>query len=52
MSELPFAVGAATLASAASGEEHPGASGEASASAGVILAALAYLVAFVLCIVG
>jgi hypothetical protein len=52
MSELPFAVGAATLASAAPGEEHPGESGVASASAGVILAALAYLVAFVLCIVG
>jgi hypothetical protein len=51
-SALPFAVGAATLASAAPGEEHPGESGEASASAGVILAALAYLVAFVLCIVG
>lgn len=51
-SALPFAVGAATLASAAPGEEHPGESGEASASAGVILAALAYVVAFVLCIVG
>jgi hypothetical protein len=51
-SALPFAIGAATLAAAAPGEEHPGESGEASASAGVILAALAYVVALILCIVG
>jgi hypothetical protein len=51
-SALPFAVGAATLAAAAPGEEQPGESGEAPASAGVILAALAYIVAFVLCLVG
>jgi len=51
-SALPFALGAATLAASAPGEEQPGESGEASASAGVILAALAYVVAFVLCLVG
>jgi hypothetical protein len=51
-SALPFAFGAATLAAAAPGEEHPGETGEASASAGVILAALAYVVAFVLCLIG
>src|SRR3954454_13379401 len=51
-SALPFAFAAATFVSAAPGEEHPGETGEASASAGVILAALATVVAFVLCIVG
>src|SRR3954452_25489473 len=51
-SSLPFAFAAATFVSAAPGEEHPGETGEASASAGVILAALATVVAFVLCIVG
>jgi hypothetical protein len=51
-SSLPFAFGAATLAASAPGEEQPGESGEAPASAGVILAALAYVVAFVLCVVG
>ena len=40
-SALPFALAAATFALAAPGEEHPGETGEASASAGVILAALA-----------
>jgi len=51
-SALPFALAAATFAMAAPGEEHPGETGEASASAGVILAALATIAAFVLCIVG
>jgi hypothetical protein len=51
-SALPFAFAAATFVSAAPGEEHPGETGEAPASAGVILAALATVVAFVLCIVG
>src|SRR3954454_15826591 len=46
-SALPFAFAAATFVSAAPGEEHPGETGEASASAGVILAALATVVAFV-----
>jgi hypothetical protein len=51
-SALPFAFAAAAFVSAAPGEEHPGETGEAPASAGVILAALATFVAFVLCIVG
>jgi hypothetical protein len=51
-SSLPFAFAAATFASAAPGEEHPGETGPAPASTGVILAALATVVAFVLCIVG
>jgi hypothetical protein len=51
-SALPFAFAAATFVSAAPGEEHPGETGPAPASAGVILAALATVVAFVLCVVG
>jgi hypothetical protein len=51
-SALPFAFAAAAFAAAAPGEEHPGESGPAPVSAGVILAALATLAAFVLCIVG
>jgi hypothetical protein len=51
-SALPFAFGAATLVAASPGEENPGETGPAPASAGVILAALSYVVAFVLCIVG
>jgi hypothetical protein len=51
-SALPFALAAATFAIAAPGEEHPGETGEASASAGVILAALATIAAFIFCIVG
>jgi hypothetical protein len=37
---------------AAPGEEHPGETGEASASAGVILAALATIAAFIFCLIG
>jgi hypothetical protein len=51
-SALPFAVAAAAFAAAAPGEEHPGEEGEARASAGVILAALATVAAFILCVVG
>jgi hypothetical protein len=51
-SALPFAVAAAAFAAAAPGEESPGETGEARSSAGVILAALATVAAFILCIVG
>jgi hypothetical protein len=51
-SALPFAFAAATLAASRPGEEQPGEGGEAPASAGVLLALLATVVAFVLCIVG
>jgi hypothetical protein len=51
-SALPFAVAAAAFALARPGDEHPGETGPAPASAGVIVAALATVVAFVLCIVG
>jgi len=51
-SALPFAFAAATLVAANPGEEHPGEAGPAPASAGVILAVLALVAAFVLCLVG
>jgi len=51
-SALPFALAAATFALAAPGEEHPGETGPAPASAGIILAALATVAAFVFCIIG
>jgi hypothetical protein len=51
-SALPFALAAATLAAARPGDEQPGEAGEAPASAGVILALVATVVAFVLCVVG
>jgi hypothetical protein len=51
-SALPFAVAAATFVAAAPGEEHPGETGPAPSSAGIILAALATVAAFVLCVVG
>jgi Na+/melibiose symporter-like transporter len=51
-SALPFALAAATFVLASPGEEHPGEAGEASPSAGVILAALATLAAFIFCIIG
>jgi hypothetical protein len=51
-SALPFAAAAAAFAAAAPGEENPGETGEARSSAGVILAALATVAAFILCIVG
>jgi hypothetical protein len=51
-SALPFAIAAATFVAAAPGEEDPGETGPAPASAGVILAALATIAAFILCLVG
>jgi len=51
-SALPFAVAAAAFVAAAPGEEQPGETGPAPSSAGVILAALATVAAFILCIVG
>lgn len=51
-SALPFAVAAAAFVAAGPGEEQPGETGPAPSSAGVILAALATVAAFVLCIVG
>ena len=51
-SALPFAFAAAAFAAAAPGEENPGETGEARSSAGVILAALATVAAFILCIDG
>ena len=49
---LPFALGAAALYAAGPGEERIPAEGEAMATAGVLLAVLAILGAFVLCIIG
>src|SRR5689334_375556 len=51
-SALPFALAAATFPLAASGGAHLGESADASPSAGVILAALATLAAFIFCIIG
>ena len=51
-SALPFAIAAATFVAADPGEERPGETGEAPASAGVILAALASIAAFIFCIIG
>ena len=48
---LPFALGAAALYAAGPGEERIPAEGEAFATAGVILAVLGMLGAFVLCII-
>jgi len=49
---LPFAFGAAALYAAGPGEERIPAEGEAFATAGVLLAVLGILGAFVLCIIG
>ena len=49
---LPFAFAAAALYSAGPGEERIPAEGEAFATAGVLLAVLAIIGAFVLCIIG
>ena len=49
---LPFAFGAAALYAAGPGEERIPAEGEAMATAGVLLALLAFLGAFVLSIIG
>ena len=49
---LPFALAAAALHAAGPGEEHIPDQGEAPATAGVLLAVLAIIGAFVLCIIG
>jgi hypothetical protein len=51
-SALPFALGAAALAAAAPGDDTPEGEGDAPVSAGVILALLAIVAAFILCLVG
>ena len=51
-SALPFALGAAALAAAAPGDDSPEGEGDAPSTAGVILALLAIVAAFVLCLVG
>jgi hypothetical protein len=51
-SALPFALGAAALAAAAPGEDSVHGESEAPVTAGVLLALLAIVAAFVLCIVG
>ena len=51
-SAIPFALGAAALYAAGPGEEQIPEQGEAQATAGVLLALLAWLAALVLCIIG
>ncbi|MDP9294016.1 MAG: hypothetical protein M3O90_06280 [Actinomycetota bacterium] len=51
-SALPFALGAAALAAAAPEDDTPEGEGPAPSSAGVILAVLAIIAAFILCLVG
>ena len=51
-SMLPFALAAAALYAAGPGEERVPDEGEAPATAGVLLALLAVIAAFVLCIIG
>jgi hypothetical protein len=51
-SALPFAFAAAALYAAGPGEEQIPEEGEAPATAGVLLALLAVVVAFVLCVIG
>jgi hypothetical protein len=51
-SALPFAFGAAALAAAAPGDDTPEGENDAPSTAGVILALLAIVAAFVLCLVG
>jgi hypothetical protein len=51
-SALPFALGAAALAAAGPGDDSPEGDAPAPSTAGVLLAVLAIVAAFVLCIVG
>ncbi len=51
-SALPFALGIAAIAAAAPGDDSPEGTAPAPTTAGVLLAALAIVAAFVLCIVG
>jgi hypothetical protein len=51
-SALPFALGAAALAAAGPGDDTPEGDAPAPSTAGVLLAVLAIVAAFVLCIIG
>lgn len=51
-SALPFALGAAALAAAAPGDDTPEGEAPAPSSVGVLLAVLAIVAAFILCLVG
>jgi hypothetical protein len=51
-SALPFAFAAAALAAAAPGDDSPHGESDAPSSAGVILALLAIVAAFVFCVIG
>jgi hypothetical protein len=51
-SALPFALGAAALSAAAPGDDSPEGEAPAPSSAGVLLALLAMVAAFVFCIIG
>jgi hypothetical protein len=51
-SALPFALGAAALAAAAPGDDTPEGAAPAPSTAGVLLAILAIVAAFILCVIG
>ena len=51
-STLPFALGIAAIAAAGPGDDSPEGAGDAPSTAGVLLAALAIVAAFVLCLIG
>jgi hypothetical protein len=51
-STLPFALGIAAIAAAAPGDDRPEGTDPAPTTAGVLLAALAIVAAFVLCVIG
>jgi hypothetical protein len=51
-SAIPFALGAAALAAATPGDDEPEGNAPAPSTAGVLLALLAIVAAFILCIVG
>jgi hypothetical protein len=51
-SALPFALGAAALAAAAPGDDAPEGDAPAPSTAGVVLAVLAIVAAFIFCIIG
>ena len=51
-STLPFALGIAAIAAAGPGDDTPEGTGAAPSTAGVLLAVLAIVAAFVLCVIG
>ena len=51
-STLPFALGIAAIAAAGPGDDSPEGTDEAPSTAGVLLAVLAIVAAFVLCVIG